>query len=510
MTSAAVYCRISEDRLGTGLGVERQEADCRRLCEARGWTVAEVLVDNDVSAYAGRQRPSYELLLELVREHRVEAIVAWHPDRLHRSPTELEGFIDLVESAGARVATVQGGEYDLATASGRMAARIVGAVARHESEQKSERIRRKHRELAERGRPAGGGPRPFGYVNARREEIVEKEAEVIRGAADLLLSGASKAEVVRFMRKHSTTAQGREWTMTRMVRLLDSAAIAGLRELHAKDPTRRELLSNEPAWPAVIDLDTHRRLRTILADRQRPRAASRYLLTGGLARCGLCGAPLVAQPRRDYRSYRCPQPGNTSGLTGCGSIRIKAEEFEDHVVEEALRWATSPDAIRDRALDRREVQGRERVLRDRLAQLGVREQNLTDLAVDGAIDPREYRRKVEELREERTRLGRELALVASVPPEVELGHLDEVRVRFGELTLNEQRARLRTLLTRVVVRPGVRGRNTFDPDRVEVWPSWAPLVESAETYARDHGLSLWTPDDASRAQSSQPPTGSRG
>jgi DNA invertase Pin-like site-specific DNA recombinase len=73
-----------------------------------------------------------------VRAGRLDAVVTWHPDRLHRSPREVEAFIDIVNAAGIRVATVQAGEYDLSTASGRMTARVVGAVSRHESEHKSD------------------------------------------------------------------------------------------------------------------------------------------------------------------------------------------------------------------------------------------------------------------------------------------------------------------------------------------------------------------------------------
>src|SRR5262245_50374036 len=151
MTSAAIYCRISDDRDGRGLGVARQEADCRRLADEKGWQIVEVFTDNDTSAYSGKRRPGYERLVERVRAGEVKAVVAWHPDRLHRSPKELETFIDVVAAAKAKVVTVTAGAYDLATPSGRMTARVVGAVARHESEHKSERIRRKHRELAEHG-----------------------------------------------------------------------------------------------------------------------------------------------------------------------------------------------------------------------------------------------------------------------------------------------------------------------------------------------------------------------
>jgi hypothetical protein len=35
----ALYLRVSLDKSGEGLGIERQREDCRKLAEQRGWTV---------------------------------------------------------------------------------------------------------------------------------------------------------------------------------------------------------------------------------------------------------------------------------------------------------------------------------------------------------------------------------------------------------------------------------------------------------------------------------------
>src|SRR4051794_33759420 len=104
--AAAIYCRISQDRGGEGLGVQRQEADCRAYCERRGWAIAEVLVENDTSAYGHKRRPLYEHLCTRIADGTYDALVVWHPDRLHRSPAELESFIDLVEATHVDVASV--------------------------------------------------------------------------------------------------------------------------------------------------------------------------------------------------------------------------------------------------------------------------------------------------------------------------------------------------------------------------------------------------------------------
>src|SRR3712207_6163234 len=107
--AAAVYCRISDDQPGTRLGVKRQEEDCLQLAAQKGWPVAEVFVDNDVSAYSGKNRPAYRQMLQAIERGAIDAVIVWHLDRLMRRPKELEEFVELCEKAGvSNVATVSG------------------------------------------------------------------------------------------------------------------------------------------------------------------------------------------------------------------------------------------------------------------------------------------------------------------------------------------------------------------------------------------------------------------
>lgn len=98
-----------------------------------GGEIVSEHVDNDMSAYSGKRRPAYQAMLERLEAGEGEGIIAWHPDRLHRSPLELEAFISVLERTGAAVVTVQGGDYDLSTATGRAMARTIGAWSRHEA-----------------------------------------------------------------------------------------------------------------------------------------------------------------------------------------------------------------------------------------------------------------------------------------------------------------------------------------------------------------------------------------
>ena len=51
-----LYLRISTDKSGDGLGIERQREDCRKLAEQRGWTVVQEIVENNTSATMNAQK----------------------------------------------------------------------------------------------------------------------------------------------------------------------------------------------------------------------------------------------------------------------------------------------------------------------------------------------------------------------------------------------------------------------------------------------------------------------
>lgn len=192
--AVAIYTRISSDVEHTGLGVKRQEHECRQLAKRKGWNVVRVYTDNDVSAYHGKPRPEYRRMLADLGAGAIDGVVAYHLDRLHRHPKELEEFFEICDSAGVRSLATVTGDINLSEHDGRFHARILGAVARKESDDKSRRIKSKHSELALAGKP-NGGMRAFGY-EADHVTIREPEAAVIREGARMLLAGRSLLAVV--------------------------------------------------------------------------------------------------------------------------------------------------------------------------------------------------------------------------------------------------------------------------------------------------------------------------
>jgi DNA invertase Pin-like site-specific DNA recombinase len=456
-SATAVYCRISDDRLGEGAGVARQEADCRALAERKGWPIAEVYVDNDISAWSGKKRPAYRRLLDDIKDGRVDAVVCWNVDRLHRQPRELEEFIDVCHAAGVSNLASVTGDIDLSTHDGQFTARILGAVSRKASDQASQRIKRKHLELAEKGALSGGGTRPFGFDDDR-VTIRPTEAALIRDAAQRVLAGEPLRSVCRAWTDEGVrTVTGANWTAQVMRRLLMSARIAGLREHHG-------VVVAKATWKPIITEDEHVRLCTIHGDPSRNKRAGyagrRYLLAG-LVRCHLCDAKMVARPTAEKkRRYLCAKG---PGFHGCGGTVIMAEPLEEMVTEMLLIALDSPEMTAV-------LNGAAPDDSDALAEVQAAEAKLAELADQWARDEittiswqaarRATEKRLVEAKEQ---------LAASQAPRAVSGLGERsLRDEWPTLTHERRQAILSVIIEKVVIGPGRRGYNRFDPDRVDV------------------------------------------
>jgi DNA invertase Pin-like site-specific DNA recombinase len=487
----AIYCRISQDREGAGLGVERQERDCRALAERLGWEVVEVFSDNDVSAYSGKRRQRYEDLLAAIKRGEVDGLLAWHTDRLHRSVRELLDFLDLLKKRpDFAIQTVRAGQVDLSTPTGRALAVTFGAWAQQESEHKADRQRAKARELAEAGKIGGGGTRPFGF-EADRLTILEAEAERIReAAAGLLARGETVHSTCRdWNHRGVLTVTGKRWTPHVFRRMLMSARISGRREHQKVGNLGR--ITGKAEWPAIISAEDSDRLRELLADPSRTTNttgnARRYLLSG-FAHCGRCGTTIKARPYTNReRSYVCVttevggvevrDAGGAPMLTedgtpvmcGRGNLRVHAEALELYVTEAALDYLDEfvdlAAAVRADSETSREAElwSALRTYQERL------EKAESEFWVHERMPERTFNRVSGELEANIARVKAELArtrrdtTITNLPTSSA-----QARALLPQRSFDWRRNLVMTLVERVTVNPGVRGRNRFDPDRVVI------------------------------------------
>lgn len=282
------------------------------------------MIDNDVSAYSGRRRPGYEKLMELVRAGSIDKVVVWHTDRLLRSMKDLEAYITASEQHGVGTHGVMVGDINLATADGRMNARIAAAIAQREVEHRADRMRAKQKQSTEAGLWIGG-TRPFGWrIEDGRPVVDEAEASLVREAFDRVLAGGSLGGIIRDWNDAGvTTSTGRVWSYATLRQMLTRSRNAGVVRYG----------DQEGAWPAIVDEVTWRSVCALLADPERRRSTSnraRWLLAG-IARCE-CGSRVRTGSASTGSGtaviYRCREAG--PGHVGRRAVEV------DRLVEGAV------------------------------------------------------------------------------------------------------------------------------------------------------------------------------
>jgi DNA invertase Pin-like site-specific DNA recombinase len=464
--AAAAYLRISRDKVGAGLGVNRQLEDCRRWCDQHTWETAEVYCDNDVSAYSGRPRREYLRMLKDIESGRRDGVIAWHNDRLHRSPVELEEFITLVEKTGVAVATVTAGEYDLTTPTGRMQARIVGAVARHESEHKSQRIKRKKQEIAQLGE-APGAP-TFGYIRAdvtagikNRSAIILEEAAIIREMAQRVLAGETLVALVRDLNDRGVkTATGGAFHSGGLKKILISDWVCGYR-------TNNGARVAKGTWQPILDEVTVKKLRAVLLDPARlsPPRGGRRLLTG-LLLCGHCDSPLVGAQREGRRIYRCQRnPGTPNRRSACSRLSIMATELEEDIADRVVaaikgrRVSSAMKAVRPPRPDEP----------DKVVHIEAKLKELAELYAADQLTPDEWMaahapllKRLEEAKAENAERLRGEQVVTLANETVSMAG------RWDRLSDAQKRVVLEAVVRYVKVGSARRGYRYYDPTRVSI------------------------------------------
>lgn len=460
---AAIYCRISHDVTGEAIGVRRQERECRALAQRRDLTVVEVLVDNDISAYSGVPRPAYQQLLGLIRADAIHAVLAWHPDRLHRSLKELEEFIAAVDKHSVEVFTCTAGDVDLSTPIGRMIARQLGTFARYESEHRSERSVAGKRDAAKRGRwPAGP---PYGYdlerdaaghpVGNGRLVIVPGQAKVIHEAARRVLAGEAVYSICKDLQQRGVPSpKGGAWRPPSLSAILVSPTAAGLRDYKGE-------FTAKGLWNPILSMEDHLALRQRLADNRRTkglRPARKNLLVNGLLRCGLCGYHLTSMvSSQSYRpKYVCLK---TVASDGCNGIAIAGNPLEAHIVSalfDRIGHESMAKLIANHKAFGREVQRR--------TTIETRLLLIAELFADGHITRAEWIATRHSLSEQLRQIPNHPAHLGGLT----LGEPADMHREWARLPMDRRRELLHLVIDKVVVGRATSRGPAFDPCRIVI------------------------------------------
>jgi DNA invertase Pin-like site-specific DNA recombinase len=470
---AAIYTRISLDKSGERLGVQRQLEDCRALAAQLGWTIADDIGDrghfddNDLSAMNGT-RPGFEALLDVMKRGEIDALICWHPDRLYRRLADLARLLDV--AAGVEIRTVNGGEIDLSHSTGRMLATILGSVSTQESEHKAERQKRAARQKAEQGKPQW--KRAFGYIPDTRSKeqddgtrlVDPVTAPLVKQAYKSVLAGGSISDVAREWNKAGAYGRnGKPWSPSTVTLFLRKPRNAGLRAHNG------EIVGNG-TWPELVDEDLWRAVQGVLnAPGRAPgrKSVQKHRLTG-VMRCGRdgCDGTLsglwvmqkTGGPRAHSITYQCNR---------CRGVSVRAEYVEplvDALLAERLARPDAVDLLKSEQHDAAEAEQ----LRTERATLLARLDEIADERADGLIDGKGYRRATDRINDKIAAIDRRsqdqerLRVFDGLP----LG-TPEIAAALGKLSTDRLRAVMGVVMTLTIAPVGKSGK-TFNRERVQV------------------------------------------
>jgi len=350
-----LYLRLSDAR--TEEAFSGREGRLRADAARRGWTVAAVVIENDLredgtpkpaSAWKKRRirTPSGRVRLRVIRPRfreevdklatgRIGALLAEDLDRVVRDPRDMEDLIEACElSGGSAVSSsgslnlIEGGD-PLTKAAARMAV----TMAEKGSADTARRVKERRAILA--GQSYGGGRRPYGYrvkkgtEKYHRNLVIDKaEAAVLRRvAADVLDLGITLAACARDLRERGVpTVTGAAWSAETLRVVLRKPAIAGL--------TKKEGELVEAPWPPILPRERWEALCRLFDERRGQNGNEPVWLLSGFARCGVCQGTCKVNGggrAKGGHSYQC-RARRQDGVPG-QHVRRNAPRLDAYVAE---------------------------------------------------------------------------------------------------------------------------------------------------------------------------------
>ncbi len=249
-----LYVRVSTlEQANEGYSIAAQKESLVAYCKAQGWSEYKFYVDEGVSA-KDTKRPKLQLLLEDIKQQKINIILVYRLDRFTRSVRDLHQMLDLLEEYNCKFRSATE-VYDTTTAMGRMFIGLVALLAQWETENLSERIIMALDEKAADGE--WSGQPPYGYDVDENDKLVKNDkGKYVLDIINKLEAGWSYNSISEHYR---IIDQSRGWSANAISRIVRNPALYGA--------SRRKGEVREGTHEGYITKERFLRLQKMLDDR---------------------------------------------------------------------------------------------------------------------------------------------------------------------------------------------------------------------------------------------------
>lgn len=500
----AIYARITIDKSGHREGVEVQERYGRAYgADHFPHLPIEVFADNNITAAdPDVVRPEFERLRRWLRDGMIAAV--WCVEQFRFVRQELEWFKVAAELDAAGITEIHTRREGTVRVDDDVAS-LRAVLGAGEVRRVKKRVNDRNLDAAMRGLPPGGVA--FGYkhykprTGNRTFAIVPEQAEALRWSADMILNaGWSTERCAAELRAKGLRGPKRRKVLdpdtkepvidlvtgepvTRETELrpqmlraaLISPTVAGLRVY------RKEIVG-KGNWEPILSEETRQRLcahfgaaRGVLMPDGRAypvqpmdrtgRTRRRYLLTGGIAKCEVCKARLVASLKQRKGKESIPYYMCHPKVGGKGCVGIDGTDLEAHVVKKMFAELAKPGRLE--AFLRDDHAEQRKILSGELSLIEIRRTELAQMWGARELNTEEWRVMKQALDQDEARFRSELALTPPPPDGFDAAALKDPRA-WGSMELPEQRAFLELFVKSVTIKRATPPYGKFEEGRVDI------------------------------------------
>ena len=422
-----LYARKSTDEPDRQmLSIEAQVTELREFARKERLTIVEQFTESRTARKPGR--PIFNAMMDRVAKGEVDALLAWHPDRLGRNPLDGGRLIHALDSEALSTLKFPTFWFEN-TPQGRFMLAVSFGQAKLYVDDLSVNIRRGIRQKLRRGEFPGKPP--VGYANEPRLRTIvidDHKAPLVRRMFEEFATGKF---TVKQLRDRVTSwgllsTRGQRPALSKLYKTLANPFYIGLfrynGELH--DGSHERLIPQE-----LFD-----QVQAILRRRSVPknRRPEPFHFMGEI-QCGECGCAITAERQKTYTYYRCTRK------KGPCSMRFSREEAIENQLRQCTELVSLPDGWFENLLAQvsewkaeaeSSSSGAVADATARLSEVEGKLSRLTDLVADGVISAEEYSPRKEALLVKKAELTDRLAsLRQMVDPSV---HRLELFVREAQ------------------------------------------------------------------------------
>ena len=490
-----VYCRKSTDEKDRQvLSIQSQIDELKEFAKRDNLEIVEFIEESKTAKAPGREK--FAEVIQKIEKGHAQGILSWHPDRLARNSIDGGRIIYLLDTGKLLDLKFPQFWFDN-TPQGKFMLNIAFGQSKYYVDNLSENVKRGLRQKLRNGiLPAKA---PWGYSNNEKLgniEIDPEESKIIKKAFELFADGGKTfTEISLFLHKNNFTHKsGKPLKIDRLKNALSNKFYIGIIFYNGEyyDGVHKLFISRE-----LFD-----RVQKQFKVTSRPKYNRHNLSFLGLIKCGECGASITGEKKiKFYKStrgqveyvyYSC-----TKKLKPCSQKPITEFELETQM-RKAIDDVALPEQWSDdwyKWLERDEILEKElaeqnlnRLTKENIA-LDQKLSILLDSYLDGVVDANTYKKKKNELFEEKLKKEEAISKIQTNGS----SWLEPFREFIGSALSCAKIARAKNTCHDLAIMAKTVGSNFFLTDR-QLFPSYnlgfaelhtQSLIQSPQTQASE-------------------------